>query len=154
MPRISIIEPMRQQRQAILAIKTTTNVKNLDQTIKEYFQVISDYMKKNGVLKSGVGFVAYHNFDLKEMKIEVGFPVARFISGRGKITAGEISEQDVLFCLYQGAYNKIGSTYDEMNQWVKDHNYQKEELVYEYYYNDGEKDLLITKILIPLIKFK
>ena len=154
MPRISNMERMRQKRQQTLVIRTMTSIGKLNQTMRESFQYITDYLEELDEVKSGVGFVVYYNFDFEKMDIAVGFPVANLIKGRGKIKAEEIPEQDMLFCMYQGPYNKIGSTYEEMDQWIDEHGYRREEMVYEYYYNGSEveENQLLTRILMPLRK--
>lgn len=154
MPRISRIEMMVQREQPTLTIRALVPVEKFPKIIGETCEKVRTYLEEIGELKSGVSFGAYHNFDRKNLDIEIGFPVARPLVGKGDIMAGFIPEEKVLFCLYKGPYKAVGPVYKEMDQWIADNGFTASSTVYEHYYNGLEfpENELITKILIPIRK--
>lgn len=154
MPKISEITLIRHCQTPTLAIRRETNITDLPQLIGASYGKIIAYLKSCQKQISDMPFVLYHTFDLEKMDVEIGFPLAREVAGSGEITAGQIPEQDMIFCMYQGPYKKIGPTYKAMYQWAADQGLEVEEKVYEFYYNGLEvaEDRLLTKILMPVKK--
>ncbi|WKY44841.1 GyrI-like domain-containing protein [Eubacteriaceae bacterium ES2] len=152
MPKISEITLIRHCNTPTLTIRKETTIAELPQHIGACYGKITAYLKENDAQIADIPFVLYHNFDFKKMDVEIGFPVVKKIKGEGEIRASAIPEQDMIFCMYQGAYNKIEPTYKAMYQWAVDHGLEVEEKVYEFYYNglEVEEDLLLTKILMPV----
>ncbi|WKY48000.1 GyrI-like domain-containing protein [Eubacteriaceae bacterium ES3] len=152
MPKISEINLIRHCETPTLMIRTETTISELPQLIGTSYGEIMDYLKNCGEQSADSPFVLYHNFDFQKMDVEIGFPVARKLAGNGKIEASVIPEQDMIYCMYQGPYKKIGPTYKAMYQWAEEHGLEVEQKVYEFYYNGLEvsEDLLLTKILMPV----
>jgi len=145
---------MVQREQPTLTIRTSVKVEKFPQIITETCEKVRAYLEEIGELTAGVSIAIYHNFDPKNMDIEIGFPVARPLVGKGDIKAGFIPEGKVLFCMYKGPYKAVGPVYKEMDQWIAVNVFNSGSTVYEHYYNDLSfpESELITKILIPIRK--
>ncbi|MBC3888008.1 AraC family transcriptional regulator [Acetobacterium paludosum] len=149
---MSNIEVLKQREQPTLTIRTNTKIEDLPQLIGESYRKIGSYLQEIGVLMSDVPFVAYHNLDMQNLDVEIGFPVAMPLPGKGEIQASSIPEGKVVFCMYQGPYSGMESVYGEMAKWITDNGYTPKDTAYECYYNDPTfpESQWLTKILMPV----
>ncbi|MGB5822516.1 MAG: GyrI-like domain-containing protein [Proteocatella sp.] len=152
MPRISNFEILKQMEQSTLTIRTTTKIEDLPMIIGNSYDKIAQYLKELGELMTDVPFVAYHNFDMQNLDVEIGFPVSEKLPERDDIKSSSIKEGIVAFCMYQGAYRQMESVYSEMAKWIEDNGYTAIGTVYEHYYNGPEfpESELLTKIVMPV----
>lgn len=152
MPKISRIELLKQREQPTLVIRTHTSIQDLPRLIGESYGKLGAYLQERGELLSDIPFVAYHNMDMQNLDVEIGFPVASPLPGKGEIQAGQIPEGKIVFCMYLGGYAEIGPVYEEMAKWITDKGLIPEGTAYEYYYNDPEfpENQLLTKIVMTV----
>lgn len=152
MPKISRIEMLKQREQPTLTIRTHTKVQDLPQLIGESYGKLGAYLQEMGELMSDIPFVAYHNMDMQNLDVEIGFPVAMPLPGKGEIKPSFIPEGKIVFCMYLGSYAEVGPVYEEMAKWITDKGLIPGETAYEYYYNDPEfpENQLLTKIIMTV----
>lgn len=139
--------------QATLSIRTRTPVQNLPQIIGEAFGRIWQYMGEIGQPPAGVPFAAYYNMDMQDLDVEVGFPVATVLPGKGDIQPGEIPGGKYATCLYTGPYSGMKPAYDELSKWMEENKCMPTGVVYEMYLNDPDMtppEKLQTLIAFPL----
>lgn len=152
MPKMSNIDLFQLRGQPTLAIRQTAKVETLPMLIGETYGKLAAYLQELGELLSDVPFVMYHNMDMQNLDVEIGFPVARTLPGRGNIQAGSIPACKAAVCLHRGAYSEMGPMYEEMMQWIPAQGFEATGATIEYYYNDpsvGESELL-TKVVMLL----
>lgn len=156
MPKMSRVELLKQSEQPTLVIRTRAKVGGLQKLIGESYCKLSVYLEELGETLSDVPFVAYHNMDMQDLDVEIGFPVADPLPGKGEIQSGSIPAGLRIFCMYRGAYTQMEPVYQEMQKWMSDHGYEPEGAAYEHYYNDPEfpESDLLTKIVMPVKKQK
>lgn len=157
MPRVSNIELLKQVKQPTITIRTFTKVEDLPMLIGQSYGRIAAYLKELGELMTDVPFVAYHNMDMNNLDVEIGFKVSAKLPDRGEIKAAVLPESTVVFCMYRGPYNEIEAPYNEMAKWITANGYIPSGSSYEYYYNGPEspecpKEELLTKIIMPIEK--
>ncbi|KAF5084835.1 GyrI-like domain-containing protein [Acetobacterium wieringae] len=152
MPKMSNIETIKQREQPTLVIRTITRVEELPQLIGESYGKIVAYLNEIGELMTDVPFVAYHNMDMQQLDVEIGFPVAKPFPGQGDVKPGLIPEGKTIFCMYRGPYAEMEPVYGEMAQWFETNHCQPEGIAYEYYYNDPAfpESEWLTKIVMPI----
>jgi len=152
MPKMSNIEILKQKEQPTLTIRTLAKVEELPVLIGESYGKIEAYLKELGELMTDVPFVAYHNLDMQNLDVEIGFPVSKEFPPKDNIKAGSIPEGRIIFCMYRGAYSEIEPVYNEMAKWIEDNGYQAVGTSYEYYYNGQEflENEFLTKIVMPI----
>ncbi|MDN7013929.1 GyrI-like domain-containing protein [Methanoculleus sp. FWC-SCC3] len=153
MPRVSNIELLRKREQPTLSIRTRAKVEDLPVLIGEGYSRMADYLKELGELLSDVPYVAYHNMDMQDLDVEMGFPVSKILPEKGKIQSGSIPESNVVFCMHRGAYREMASTYEEMADWIEKNGLTPAGTAYEYYYNGPEypESELLTMIVMPVL---
>ncbi|MNZ97258.1 Bacterial transcription activator, effector binding domain [compost metagenome] len=97
-------------------------------------------------------FVCYYNMEMENLDVEIGFPVAKPLSGDNDIKPGIIPSQTVITSIHMGAYADAEPLYIEMEEWISENGYEAQGHVYEYYLNDPfrPEDELLTKIVMPV----
>ncbi|MCL4560200.1 MAG: GyrI-like domain-containing protein [Chloroflexi bacterium] len=135
---ITPCEAQYHEAQPALIIRTHTPVEGLPQVIGQVYAKLDQYLGELGEALAGEPYVAYHNLDMQNLDVELGFPVAKMLPGKGEIQAGEIPAGRMVSCLYTGPYSEMGKAYEEINQWIKDHGYEATGLVYEHYLTGPE----------------
>mgnify|MGYP000854129502 CR=1 FL=1 len=152
MPRISSIEILNTPEQPALSIRTRSSVDKLPMVIGESFAKLAGYLGSLGEHPSGVPFVAYHNMDMADLDVEIGFPVAAPLPGREDIQYAPVPAGKRVFCMYLGAYSEMAPVYDEMASWITANGYTPVGTAYEYYYNgpDCPTAQLLTQIAMPV----
>ncbi len=152
MPRISNIEILQKREQPTLYIRTRTKVENLPALIGESYGKMAAYLQEIGAYLSEVPYVAYHNMDMQNLDVEIGFPVASQLPGKGEIQSGSIPAGKIVFCMYRGPYSEMAPVYDEMAQWITKNNFTPAGTAYEHYYNGPEfsESELLTLVAMPL----
>ncbi len=153
MPRVSNIELLRKREQPTPSIRTRAKVEDLPMLIGEGYCRMAEYLKELGELLSDVPYVAYHNMDMQNLDVEIGFPVSKVLPEKGEIQSGSIPESNVVFCMYLGPYRDMASTYGEMAGWIEKNGLTPTGTVYECYYNGPEypESELLTMIAMPML---
>jgi effector-binding domain-containing protein len=139
--------------QPTLAIRTRAVVQELPGALGDAYYAIAQYLEELGEQSAGPPFVAYHNQDMQDLDLEIGFPVSGKLPDRGDIQAGEIPGGEVATCLYTGPYSGIGSAYEALSHWMEENGYQPTGVAYEVYLNDPDEtppEELQTQIAFPL----
>jgi effector-binding domain-containing protein len=129
------------------------SVQDLPQKFGEAYGAIAQYLGELGEQPSGPPFAAYHNMDMQNLDVEIGFPVSKKLTDRGDIQAGEIPGGKMATCLYIGPYGEIEPAYDALSQWMKENGYEATGVAYEMYLNDPQQtppQELQTQIVFPL----
>ncbi|OQD58934.1 transcriptional regulator [Methanobrevibacter arboriphilus JCM 13429 = DSM 1125] len=153
MPLVSRIEIVKKSKQPVISIKTTTKMENLPIVIGETYEKIEEYLKEIGEYPEDIPFVRYFNMDMENLKVEIGFPVYKELPGKDDIEFSYIEEMKAVYSLYQGPYQEMGETYDEIMMWIEDNGMKPTGIFLESYYNspkDVSEDKLLTRILMPL----
>lgn len=154
MARITDVILHEQKEMDTLVVRTTTNVQDLPMLIGRTYGSIAAYLAELHAVMADIPFVAYHNMDMQALDVELGFPVARRLAGRGEIQAGVIPAGLMVSCLYQGPYSGLEPVYAEMAKWIQDSSHVATGVVYECYYNGPEypEPQRLTKIMMPVRK--
>ena len=146
-------EVKEQQAQPTLAIRTRAAVEELPRVLGEAYQNIEQYLGELGEHPAGPPFTAYYNLDMQDLDVEIGFPVARELPGRGDIHAGKIPGGKVATSLYTGPYSEMEPAYDALFQWMEENAYEAAGAYYEIYLTDPDEkppEEWQTIIMVPL----
>lgn len=150
MPRISNIELLKQMEQSALTIRTRTKIQDLPMLIGQSYGKLAGYLKEIGEMLTDVPFVAYHNMDMQDLDVEIGFPVSRPLPEKDDMKPSIIPGETVVFCMHLGKYSDLEQTYGDIVKWMEENGYQPTGTSYEYYYNGPEfpEDQWITRIVM------
>ena len=147
-------EIVEQQAQQTLSIRTRTSIGQLPQEIGKAFGSIFQYLGEIGEYPADVPFVAYYNMDMQDLDVEIGFPVAKTLQGKGEIQPSEIPGGKQASCLYVGPYNQIQQAYHALIDWMTENGYKPTGVAYEFYLNDPSQtpeSELKTRVAFPIL---
>ena len=152
MPIVSKINLLEQPEQHVLSIRTTIHFDDFPNTAKQAYNKIIEFAKRNKILLSSGPFVCYHNADLENLDVEMGFPIAKLVSGNDEITGYTISAQKVVSGIFLGAYTETDLLMVEIFKWIAENGYEQRGQIYNYYLNDEDRPLaeLLTQIVVPI----
>lgn len=140
--------------QPTLVIRTRASVQMMPQVLGQAWGAILQHAGQSGVQPSGPPFVAYHNMDMQDLDLEIGFPFAQQLKGEGEVLAGEIPGGKAAECLHVGPYDQLGATYGALQQWMTANGYTPSGAAYEFYLNDPQSTPaaeLRTQVVFPLV---
>jgi effector-binding domain-containing protein len=147
-------EIKKQPAQPVMSIRARTSVQNLPMVLGKAFGDVATYIGEQGQQPQGPPFVAYYNMDMENLDIEVGFPVAKKLTGRDEVKANEIPAGKVATCVYTGPYGEeMKAAYEALGKLVEEKGCVPTGVVYEIYFNspmDTPPEKLQTKIVFPL----
>jgi effector-binding domain-containing protein len=146
-------EVLERPAQPVMSIRTHVAVQDLPQVFGQSCGAIAQHLGKLGQQPAGAPFAAYYNMNMQNLDTEIGFPVAKAVSGNGEIQASEIPGGKVLSCVHVGPYDKLGDAYQAMQQWLDANKREATGVSYEIYLNDPtvtSPEALQTQILFPL----
>ena len=149
---ISKINLLEQPEQHVLSVRTTIHFNDYPNIASQAYRVIMEYTACKGLLLAGGPFVCYHNTDLEKLDVEMGFPIAKPVVGNGDITGYTIPIQKVVSGIFLGAYEDTDLLMFEIIQWIKEHGYEQQEKIFNYYLNDESRNAseLLTQIVVPI----
>lgn len=152
MPRISRIELLKPSDQPALTIRTRASADQLPTIIGSAFGRLAAHIGALGEHLAGMPFVAYHNMDMADLDVEIGFPVAGPLPGSGDIVYAPVPGGLRAFCMYLGPYCDMKPVYDEMAAWIAANGVTPTGVAYEHYYNGPgtPEEHLLTQIVMPL----
>ena len=148
-------ELTEQPIQPILSIRTRTTVANLPNELGRAFHAIINYLAEIGETTNGPAIAGYHNMDMENLDVEIGFPVTKPLPGKGEIQASSIPAGWQVSCMHKGSYSRMQSVYGAMAKWMQDNGHAPAGVAYELYYNspvEVPESELLTKIVFPLVK--
>lgn len=152
MPRITDFVFVTQKEQIVFSVRTITKAEDLPAVIGQSYRKIAAYLKEMGVFMTDVPFTAYHNTDMQNLDVEIGFPVSGALPPRDDMRSGIIPEGKAVFCMYRGPYSEMAPVYAEMGAWIEAHGARPVGTAYEYYFNGPAfpESEYLTKILMPV----
>ena len=141
------------QEQRIASIRLRTPVGNLPAEMGKAYGEIAMLLGRQGSGPSGLALAVYHNMDMNDLDVEIGFPVAEAIRAEGRMKPGALPGGRTAVAVHHGPYDKIESTYDALMKFIQREKVVAQGLCYEVYLNDPRSvkpDDLLTEINFPL----
>ena len=153
MARITDITLIKQPKQQVISTRKTINfMKDFSDFTPEVFVEIMAYVETLDSLLGGEPFACFHNMDLENLDVEVGFPIADSINGQDEIKISTIPSEKVVTAIDQGPYESLDPSLNDLFIYIKNNNLEILGPIYYHYLNNTncpEKEYL-TKIIIPV----
>jgi effector-binding domain-containing protein len=149
----STIELIEQEPKPALSIRTRTTLEDLPGKIAENYSAILDYMHELGVKPVDAPFTAYYGLEMKDLDVEMGFPVNETLPGKDNVTCCLMPSGKAAAAMYKGPYSGMEKIYEEMFDWIIENEYESTGVYYEYYLNSPDEvpvSELLTRIIMPL----
>ncbi len=144
-----------EEREAQWTVSTRrrTSVEKLPDEIGKSFGKVQKYLAELGEQPSGPPYVAYHNMDMEDLDVEIGFPVNKSLSVSGEFQAGKIEGGRMATCAHVGPYDQLSEAYGALMQYMAENRSDASGIAYEFYLNDPDDvspEELQTQIVFPL----
>ena len=136
-----------------LMLRKITSIQNMPSVLGESYREIIQYVKEIGAKEPIESFVIYHNMDMSNLEIDVGFTVPEKLPDKGPIKMSSIRAGKYATALHEGPYDTLTDTYNELTAFVKEKEFEVEDWVYEVYLNnpmDNPDEPPRTMIYFPL----
>lgn len=149
---ISKISLFEQPEQHVLSIRTTIHFDDYARIAGRAYENIMAYVNRKGLMVSNGPYVCYHNTDLENLEVEMGFPVAKVVSGEGEIVGYTIPREKVVSGIFLGAYTDTDPLMMDIIQWIAEHGYEQQGKIYNYYLNeeDRSESELLTRVVVVI----
>lgn len=141
------------EAQPTLVVRKRAALQQMPQVLGHAWGAIMRYAGRLGLAPAGPPFVGYHNMDMQDLDLEIGFPFPQSLSGEGEIQSGELPGGRAAECLHVGPYDKIAAAYDALQKWLNDNALTPTGIAYEFYLNDPQTtppEKLETQVVFPL----
>jgi effector-binding domain-containing protein len=145
-------ELQQQPAQPALVIRARAAVQELPQVFGEAYDALMRYLAELGEQPTGMPFAAYHNLDMQNLDLEIGFPVSRPLPGKGTIQPGELPAGKWARVLHVGPYEQLRDAYEALTSWIADQGYRPSGVSYEAYCSEPgtPPEEIRTWIMFPL----
>ncbi len=153
MPVISGISLFEVPERHILSQRIIINFGDFPALAEKTYAQIMKFAEANGLLFSGPPFVCYHNEDLENLDVELGFPTANLVdTGHGRLCGRTLPAGKVVSGIYQGPYEETDPLMMSIFEWISKNGYEQQGRIYNYYLNESRRseDELLTEIVIPV----
>jgi effector-binding domain-containing protein len=140
--------------QFTLAVRLICRPEQLPEIMVAVYAEISDMMQQRTIPFAGPPFALYHNMDIENFDVEIGFPVSESFEGEGRVLPGLIPGGRVVSILHTGPYAELEKTYDIAISYIREKGIGIDSWMYERYLNspeDSTVDNLKTEIFFPII---
>jgi len=139
--------------QAAACIRLRTSMDDLKREFEKGYGEIMGLLGKQGLQPCGAPFTIYHNMDMKDLDVEMGFPVGADFAASGRVVQGAIPGGRTAVTVHKGPYETIGETYNALTAFIAKSKAVPKGLCYESYLNDPQTtrpEELLTEICFPL----
>ncbi len=147
-------ELVQREETPSIVVRTRCNVKELPHIVGPAYQKIAQYLGSQQLFPSGPPYVGYHNEDLTDLEIEIGFPIEHSLQGEGEFESSVIPAGRYASTVHVGPYSEFARAYNLLTSWTEAQSLQVSGSCYEIYLNDPADTAqaeLQTIILFPLI---
>ena len=148
-----LFQIIQTEEQPALSISMTTRAKNLPRAVGDAMEKVVKYIRGRGEQPVGPAFIAYHNWDMENLQVEIGFPLIRAIQGEGEIVLRPIPAGKKASGFHKGPYSDISPVYDALAKFFQKKGDEATGVAYEYYYNSPDEvppNELLTKVELLL----
>ncbi len=147
------MEITMKEGRATASVRTRTPMEGLSQELGKAYGEIMQLLGSQGVQPAGAPFAIYYNMDMKDLDVELGFPVAGAFKAGGRVKPGVLPAGRTAVCLHKGPYETIADSYNALTAFIQKSGATPRGLSCEFYLNDPQTTApqeLLTEINFPL----
>ena len=139
MARISNIHLMEQPTTTVVYMRATIDfMKSFADFAGASYDAIIKRLEECGRLPGGPPYACFHNADLENLDVEVGFPAAAALGEKGDIRVRTIPPLKIVSAIDQGPYEEQDPTLMDLFAWITEHGHQPTGEIYYRYLNEPE----------------
>lgn len=153
MSRISEIRLKETAQCYTVSIRKTISFMNeYSEFFKDALSLVSACLDEHDVLTSSPPVVCFHNMDLEQLDVEVGFHTAQDVTSNETISCKSCQPCKVVTTIDMGPYEKQDPTLMELFDYIKLHDLEMQGPIIYYYLNEPERaeSEYLTQMVIPV----
>lgn len=139
--------------QPTLTIRDQVSQDELPNLFDRAFGSLIQRLAELGVEPTGPAFAYYHNLDMENMDLEVGFPVAQRLEDSGEIKSSALPGGRYCSTIYTGSYDGLPQAWAETIAHATEQGYTPDEYAIEFYITNPAEvapDENQTEIVLPI----
>ncbi|MEN8906527.1 MAG: GyrI-like domain-containing protein [Clostridiales bacterium] len=133
-----------------IIINTKIPQSRLDETKKNAYNTMYNYLKSIGKHNESEFFIAYKSMGIENLDVDFGYILENEIESKNEIMKDELPSGKYVSGTYSGDYNKIESVYEELMMYANEKGYETLGVIYEIDVNDQNKEEKRLKLMLPL----
>lgn len=119
-----------------IGIRSTVPLNRMKEFFGESYGRLYGEIGREGVAVSGMPFGRYRGMPTDIVDVEAGFPIAEPTAGHDDIVAGTLPATEAVEAVHVGPYDTLEQTYNEMVEWMSEHNLIPSDDMWEFYLTD------------------
>ncbi len=113
------IELREQREQPALTMRSRIREEDLDRTIGEAINGVAAYLRELSEEGAGPPFNVRSDVDEDDVsEVEIGWPTAERVPGRGRIQSGVLPVGQAAWAVYRGPYEGLPGAYRAVYEWI------------------------------------
>ncbi|MDL2248693.1 GyrI-like domain-containing protein [Tyzzerella sp. OttesenSCG-928-J15] len=153
MARISNIEIKQVPAHYTLTIRKTIDfMKDYSDFAGEVLLLTGNYLKEIGAYPMSGPIVYFHNQELENLDVEMGWQIAEEIDSKNNMLCSMIPTRKIVSAIDLGPYEEQDPTFIDIFEWIKDNGYESQGPICYCYLNDTERPEAeyLTLMSIPI----
>lgn len=153
MARISNITLRQEPAHYTLTMRKTIDFMNdYPDFAEQAFAATSKYLSEKECLPMSGPVVCFHNMDLENLDVELGWQIAQEVTGDEKMQCNLIPSRKVVSAIDLGPYEAQDPTLEDMMGWIRENGYELLGPIWYCYLNDTERPAAeyLTQMLLPV----
>lgn len=148
------IQLVKAEAQPVAYIRTRCAQADLPKVIGGSYGKIMQHLGKMRVQPACAPYAAYHNLDMEDLDVEMGFPIPEEVAPGGDVLFRVMPAGSQIETVYKGPYSGMMEAYSQMQAWMDKNGYEVAGPVFEYYLTPPEvpESEHLTKIVFPVVK--
>ena len=102
-------------------VRVRTPMEGLKEELAKGYGEIAAALGRQGIQPSGVPFAIYHNMDMQDLDVEMGFPVGSAIKPEGRVQPSSLPGGRTAVHIHKGPYETCAATYKQLFAWIAEH---------------------------------
>jgi effector-binding domain-containing protein len=122
--------------QPTLVVRRRTAIEALPRELGRAWGEVMAVAQRSGVEPVGAPFAAFHNRDMQDLDVEMGFVFEHAVEGAGEVVPGDIPAGTAVQCAHVGPFDRLHDAYEALWAWLADHGLEHVGPAYEHYLDD------------------
>lgn len=110
------VEYKRVDPQPVITTRRQVRMENLSSAFAQCLPAAFSFAQSSGAVVAGQPVAIYHQFDGKEVDVEMGCPVEATVAGRGEMESREIPGGKVLVTSHFGSYSTLRKGHEALKK--------------------------------------
>jgi len=151
-----VFQVIERQFQPVASIRVKCKPQAISATLAQILPEVGAHLTAIGAKMAGPPFSRYHAVSDSEVDLEAGVPVAKPITGKGRVAASELPAGKCAMVWHIGPYEKLREAHEGLRAWAEANKLKAGTAPWEIYWTDPgmvpDPAKWRTQLFLPLEK--